>query len=179
LVSRHIERYILEDCPGGVALKMRPAFSALAMAFIASAVLGVSWFMGPFGPNHGSFGGSFYWIWSGFFAVVVAFSLLGALRREDWVITRHETTLTTSFAGWRKSRRIARTRALGIRVEFSTGMGDDGAMFPWRLDVLNDGTRDASGLHVLFQRRRSVDQFLDALREVLPVDVDEKTAPRG
>ena len=179
MVPRRIERYVIEDCPGGVALKMRQASGALSVAGIASAVLGVSWWLGPYGPNHGSFGGSFYWIWSGFFAVVVLLGVLGALRREDWVITRHETTLTTSVAGWRKSRHLARTSALGFRVEFSAGMGDDGAMFPWRLDVLNDGTRDASGLHVRFQRRRSVDQFLDALREVLPVDVDQTTAHRG
>jgi hypothetical protein len=104
--------------------------------------------------------------------------VLGAFSREDWIITRHETTLTSSFAGWRRSRRLARTRALGIRVEFDTGMGDDGAMFPWRLEVLNEDTRDASGLHVLFQRRRSVDQFLAALREVLPVDIDDAAPPR-
>lgn len=177
MVPRRIERYVIEDCPGGVALTMRQAMSALGIAAIASGVLCVSWWFGPYGPNHGYFGSAFYWIWSGFFAVCVVLGLLGALLREDWIITRRDTTVTTSFAGWRRSRRLARTHALGIRVEFSTGMADEGAIFPWRLDVLNEDTRDVSGLHVLFQRRRSVDRFLEALREVLPVDVDE-VAPR-
>jgi hypothetical protein len=178
LVRTRIERYLIEDCPGGVALKMRQAKNGLGVAAIASAVFVVSWWFGPRGPHPTDFGGWFYWVWSGLFGLGVVLGLLGALHREDWTITRRETTVTSSFAGWRRIRRLPRTRALAIRVEFARGMGNDGAIFPWQLQVLDDDTRDGSGLRVLLQRRGSVDRFLEALREVLPLDVDDTARRR-
>jgi hypothetical protein len=175
LVSTRIERYLIEECPDGISVRMRQARNALGVAGIAAAVLVASWWYGPYGPRHGDFNGVFYWVWSGFFAVCVVLGLLGALRREDWTISRRDTGVTTSFAGWRRSRHVPRARALGIRVRFSTGMGNEGAIFPWRVDVLNEETRDVSGLYLLLQRRRSVDRFLEAVRDVLPVDVDDPT----
>ena len=52
-------------------------------------------------------------------------------------------------------------------------------MFPWRLDVLNDGhsgTRPDS-TRARFSGAAASTEFLAALREVLPVDVDD-AAPR-
>jgi hypothetical protein len=70
-------------------------------------------------------------------------------------------------------RRLRRTRALGIRVEFTRGSGREGGVFPWCLHLLNEETGDASGLLVLLQRRRSVNRFLEALREAVALEVDD------
>jgi hypothetical protein len=45
-------------------------------------------------------------------------------------------------------------------------------MFPYRLRFL-DADQTDSGLRIDFQRLRSVDQFLEALRAVLTLDVDD------
>jgi len=41
-----------------------------------------------------------------------------------------------------------------------------------------DDNRNASGLYVHMQRRRSVDRFLETLRAALPLDVEDSTERR-
>jgi hypothetical protein len=173
LVLGRVERYIIEQRSNGIALRMRQAKNALGVAALSAGVLLLSWWFGPYGPRSSDAGGFFYWIWSGFWAVIVIAGLLGALRREDWTITDRETVVTTSFAGWRSARRLPRTRQLAIRVELRESAGE-GRVFPWRLHVLDDN-RNVSGLSVHVQRRRSVDRFLETLRAALPLDVEDST----
>jgi hypothetical protein len=93
------------------------------------------------------------------------------LYQEDWSITDQDVAVRTSLGPWRRTRRIPRARALGIRVEVRTG-SDDEPVFPYRLHVLNAERKD-SGLRIELQLARSVDQFLEALRTVLAVDVED------
>jgi len=173
LVLGRVERYIIEQRSNGVALRMRQAKNASGVAALSLGVLLVTWWFGPYGPRSSDSEGFFYWIWSGFWAVIVIVGLLGALRREDWTITDRETVVTTSFAGRHGTQRLPRTGPLGIRVEFRESAGE-GRVFPWRLHVLDDN-RNVSGLCVHVQRRRSVDRFLETLRAALPLDVEDST----
>jgi hypothetical protein len=175
LIPRRIERYVIEDGPGGVALKMRQAPNALGFAAVTGSVLAVSWWFGPYGPHPTRFEGWFYWVWSGALGLFTILGIVAAWYREDWIITSRDTTVTQSFPGWRRMRRLPRTRALGIRVEYTRGSGREGGVFPWCLHILNEETQDASGLSVLLHRRRGVDRFFDALREVVTLDVDDPT----
>src|SRR5712691_629524 len=84
---------------------------------------------------------SFYWLWSGFFSLVVILGLLGALYQEDWTITEPDIVVTKSVGPWRRTRRVPRARSLGIRVEIITG-GDDGPIFPYRLRFLDAERKD-------------------------------------
>ena len=114
---------------------------------------------------------SFYWIWSGFFALVFILGLVGAYYQEDWTITEQDIVVTKALGPWSGTRRIPRARSLGIRVEIITGV-DDGPIFPYRLRFL-DADRNDSGLWIELQLTRSVDQFLEALRAVLALDVED------
>lgn len=174
MIPGRVERYLVDRCPGGVTLRMRQGRNALGVAAFSVGVLFLSWWFGPYGSRALDFGFSFYWVWSGFWGLVVIAALIGALLREDWTITDRETVATTSFAGWRRSRRLPRTRSLGIRVEHRASSGDSGPIFPWRVHILDD-QRNVSGLCVHLQRRRSVDRLLEALRAGLLLEVEGPT----
>jgi hypothetical protein len=171
-----VERYVIEQSADGAVLRMRQSPNALGVAALSCGVLLLSWWFGPYGPHVTDFGGLFYWIWSGFWAIVVVLGLLGALHREDWTITRQETVVTTSFANWRSVQRLPRTRTLGIRVELRQDT-EEGRIFPWRLHFLDD-KGNTSGLIIRLQRRGSVHRFLEALRAAVPLDVDDTSRHR-
>jgi hypothetical protein len=73
------------------------------------------------------FGGSFIDL-VGFFAVAVVFA-------SACVETGSSPDETADDIPLVAEEPSAAADGAGIRVEFSTGMGDDGAMFPWRLEV--------------------------------------------
>ncbi|PYR90536.1 MAG: hypothetical protein DMF84_20050 [Acidobacteria bacterium] len=64
-----------------------------------------------------------------------------------------------------------KARSLGIRIEIVT-RGDDGPVFQYRLRFL-DADQTDSGLRIDLQLPPSVDQFLEALRAVLTLEVDD------
>jgi hypothetical protein len=173
-----VERYVIEQTADAVVLRMRQSPNALGVAALSCGVLLLSWWFGPYGPHPTEFGGFFYWIWSLFWGIVVLLALGGACQREDWTITREETVVIRSFGGgWRSVQRVPRTRTLGVRVELRQET-EEGRIFPWRLHFLDD-TGDTSGLSVLLQRRGSVHRFLEALRAVVPLDVDDTSRHRS
>jgi hypothetical protein len=180
MTIERVERYLIEQSVQGTVLRMRQGRRALGVAFLSLAVLGVSWWFGPYGPRpalNWALSDSFFWIWSGFFSLIFILGLLGALYQEDWTITEQDILVTKSVGPWRRARRVPRARSLGIRVEIITG-GDDGTIFPYRLRFLDAEQKD-SGLLIELQLARSVDRFLEALRLVLALDIDDPRSPRG
>jgi hypothetical protein len=179
MTLERVERYLIEQSVQGPVLRMRQGRRALGVAFIALAVLCVSWWFGPYGPRpalNWAQSGSFFWIWSGFFSLIFVLGLLGALYQEDWTITEQDIVMTKGVGPWRRTRRVPRARPLGIRVEVITG-GDDGPIFPYQLRFL-DAERKDSGLRIELQLARSVDRFLEALRLVMALDIDDPRSPR-
>lgn len=175
--SERIERYIVDRRFDGVELRMRQARNSLGVAAVAGGAVYLTWWFGPYGPRPGRFEGWFYWIWSGLIAVFGILGLIGAMVREDWIITQSEIVLTSSFATWQNSpRRVPRAGPLGIRVEHRPGKGE-GSIFPWTVHFL-DEQRNVCGLKLELQRSRSVDRLLEALRAVFPLDVDDPAASR-
>ena len=168
-----IERYDIEQSADGPVVRMRQGRRALGVALLSLCVLVVSWAFGPLGPRPAPAWGqsdAFYWLWSGFFALIFVFGLLGAIYREDWTITEQAMLVTSSLGPWRSARRVPRARPLGVRVE--TIARRDGPVFPCRLRFL-DAEGNNSGLRVDLQFTRSVDQCLEALRSVVPLDVED------
>ena len=158
---------------------MRQAGNSLRVGLISAGVLLLSWWFGPYGPRTApAFGGpagrphGFYWIWLSFFAFVLLASLLAMFYTKDVTISDREIVAETSFCWWRWSRRIPRGQALGIWTE-TIESDVEGVAFPYRVHLLDADGR-VSGLHVEFQRRRSVEQMLAALRAVLTLDVRDR-----
>ena len=85
---------------------------ALGVALLSLCVLVVSWAFGPLGPLPAPAWGqsdAFYWLWSGFFALVLVLSLVGAVYREDWTIADREIVVTKAVGPWRRTRASRRT----------------------------------------------------------------------
>jgi hypothetical protein len=91
---------------------------------------------------------------------------------KDVTISDREIVAETSFCWWRWRRRMPRGQALGIWIETIESDGE-GVAFPYRVHLL-DADGGVSGLYVEFQRRRSVEQLLAALRTVLTLDVRDR-----
>jgi hypothetical protein len=108
---------------------------------------------------------------SAFFSLVFSRGLLGALYHEEWTITDQNIVVMKSIGPRGRTRRVPRGRSLGIRVEIITG-GDEGPTFPYRLHFL-DAERRNSGLQIELQLTGSVKRFLEALRSMLTLDVDD------
>jgi hypothetical protein len=179
MTLQRVERYVIEHNAHGTVLRMRQGRRALGVAFISLAVLFASWWFGPYGPRPAldwALSDSFYWLWLGFFSLVFIMGLLGALCQEDWTITEQDIVVTKSAGPWRGTRRVPRAHSLAIRVEIITG-GDDGPIFPYRLCFL-DAERKDSGLRIELQLIGSVDQFLEALRSGLALDIDDPRSRR-
>lgn len=179
MAVRRVERYDIERRAHGIVLRMRQRRRAFAVAFLSAAVLIGSWWIGPYGPRPAMNWGlsdSFYWLWSGFFSLLLILGLLGGLYQEDWTITDRDIVATKYVGPWRTTLRVPRARALGIRVEIIT-RGENGPIFPYLLRFL-DAERKDSGLRIELQLARSVDQFLEALRAVLTLDVDDPRSSR-
>jgi hypothetical protein len=174
MTAGRIERYRIEPCAEGLVLHMRQRGRALSVAFLSAAVLFASWWFGPYGRRPGVDWGQsdlFYWLWSGFFSLIFLLGLAGAFYQEDWTIAERDIVVTKHLGPWRTTRRVARARSLGIRVEILTS-GRDGPIFPYRLRFL-DAEQSDSGLLIELQRAPSVDTFIEALRAVITVDVDD------
>jgi len=174
MTLQRVERYVIEQNARGIVLKMRQRRRALGVALLALAVLFASWGFGPNGPRPAAdwaLSAAFYWLWFGLFSLVFLMGLLGALYHEDWTITELDIVVTKSLGPWERTRRVPRGRSLGIRVEIITG-GDDRPIFPYRLRFLDAERRD-SGLQIELQLTGSVDRFLEALRSVLTLDIDD------
>jgi hypothetical protein len=174
-----IERYDIEQCAHGLVLRMRQRRRALSVAFLSVAVLLVSWWFGPYGPRPAFYWGQsdlFYWLWSGFFSLIFILGVLGAFYQEEWTIGEREILVTKHLGPWGRTRRVVRARSLGIRVEILTSR-HDGPIFPYRLRFL-DAEQNDSGLRIELQLASSVDEFLEALRAALTVDVDDPRSDR-
>jgi hypothetical protein len=174
MTCKRIERYDIEPRPLGIVIRLRQRRRALSVAVVSVAVLFVSWWFGPYGPRPTPDWGQselFYWLWSGFFSLILMLGLIGAFRQEGWTIAEHEIVATKYVGPWRTTRRVPKGPHLGIRIQ-RTAPRDHGPTFPYRLRFL-DAHRNDSGLRVDLRRAPSVDQFLDALRAVLTLDVDD------
>jgi hypothetical protein len=164
-----IERYVITRGVNGVIVKMRQGKQASRLSILSLAVVLVSAWFGPYGPQPMGDGSQFfwfYWMWSGFFLLILVLGFFGAFYQEDWSITEQAIVVTKALAPWRSTRQFSRAPSLGIRIEII-----DDAVFPYRLRFL-DAARTDSGLTVELQQTKSVDQFLDALRQTLTLNIE-------
>jgi hypothetical protein len=169
------ERYSIEQHEGRVVLLMKQGVIGVRVGVICAVVLLGTWWIGPYGPQTVAAlrrPDIFYWIWSGFFTIVLLASLLGApFIRKDVAITGDEVIVESVVYGSKSSRRISRGRPLGIWTE-KLAIHEDGPMFPYRVHFLDASGRDC-GLFIELQRRGSVDRMLDVLRTACTLEVRE------
>jgi hypothetical protein len=178
MTIQRVERYVIEPHVGRIELTMRQGRRALGVAAISLAVLLVSWWFGPLGPRAAprwAESGVFYWLWSGFFALVFILSLVGSVYREDWTITEREIAVTSSIGFRRTTRRVPTGRKVAIRVEHITDRHES-RIFPYRIRFL-DADRNDSGLRVELQSAGSIDRFLEVFRAALTLEVEGSHRP--
>ncbi len=172
MMIEHVERYIIEQCTHGVIIRMRQSRQTLGIGFLSFAVLLVSWWFGPYGPQPASDWANswFYWIWSGFFLLVFILALVGSFYREDWTIVEQGILVTKSIGPWCQYRQVSKAGSFGIRIE---DISDSEAIFPYRLHFFVDEQMDF-GLLIELQMTESVDRFVNALRTALIVDIEDQ-----
>jgi hypothetical protein len=179
MILGRAERYSIEQHDDRVVLLMKQGVIGVRVGIVCAVVLIGTWWIGPYGPQTIAALRTpdvFYWIWSGFFIILVLASLLGApFIRKDIEITDDEVIAESVVYGSKSSRRISRGRPLGIRVE-KVPIHEDGPMFPYRVHFLDANGKDA-GLFIELQRKASVDRLLEALRSAVTLDVRQADRP--
>jgi hypothetical protein len=166
------ERYVVEQQPNGVVIRMRQGLRGLFFLFFSAAVLAATWWFGPYGPRPAAVTGAFYWIWSGGWAFMASMGLLGAFYTEDWTITHDEIAVRRGFRSNGRVRRVAKASSLGLMVERMPPQRGRTPIFPWRVHVL-DAAGARTRLKMDLQRRESVDELLRALRLGMTVQIQE------
>jgi hypothetical protein len=167
------ERYSIEQREGGVVLLMRQRAHGLRLGGLCAVLLFGSWWIGPYRPHSMAPPLLFYWLCSGFFAVVLLASLFVApFYKRDILITDDEVVVETVFY-WSKSiERIRRGRPLRLWVETIVDDGE-GVMFPYRAHFL-DGEGRASGLFIELQTRKGIEEMQRALQTAIALDVTDQ-----
>lgn len=180
MLPERIERYTIEHKKGDIVIRMRQHRAALIGSLISLVVVLASWYFGPHGPRPVMGWAqevTFYRVWTGLFSFFFLLGIIGAMRREDWIITNQDIIVAESIGPWRRIRRGFMTHPLGIRVEW-TPRSDD-AIFPYRVRFQDQVTND-SGLEVEFQQSSSVDSFLKVLCSVRLLEIeDQRTSNRA
>jgi hypothetical protein len=175
MILGQVERYVIEQEPNAVVIRMRQGGNALRLCAIAAVVLGVSWWFGPYGPQPRDLDASFFWIWCAGWTMFLLFGLLGALYREDWTIGAQEIAVRRSFGGTGRVRTMARTSPLKLAVVRDDARGHKrrrDAVFPWLVCFL-DASGNRTKVRLKLQRRDSVDALLAALRSGVTLEVHD------
>jgi hypothetical protein len=175
------ERYSIEKHDDRVVLLMRQGVIGVRVGIVCAVVLIGTWWIGPYGPQTIAAlrrPDLFYWIWSGFFFILLLASLLAApFIRKDVTITDDEVIVDSVVYGSTSSRRISRGRPLSIRVE-KVPIHDDGPMFPYRLHFL-DANGKETGQFIELQRRTGIDDLIASLGTAVTLDVKESEIVSG
>lgn len=177
MIIDHVERYIIERHKCGLRVRMRQGRQAVLLCGISLSVLLPSWWFGPQGPQPSAFWAPpphFYWIWIGFFSLLVVLSLAGAGYRQNFLFAEQEITISQWWGPWSSSRCIPIGPVPVVCIEvLPMGTSTGRALFPFRLHLLDD-ERKLSGVLLEFQVSGSVDRFLQVLRRVYNLEVEDK-----
>jgi hypothetical protein len=175
MVLGFAERYSFEKREDGVVVLMRQGAHGLRVGTLCAVVLFGSWWVGPYGPHSMAppVPVLFYWLWSGFFGLVLFMSLFVVpFYRKDILITDDEVVVETVFYRSTSIKRIRRGRPLRLWIE-TIFEGGERPLFPLRVHFLDAGGR-ASGQFIDFQTRRGIEEMQRALQTAITLDVTDQ-----
>ena len=171
MVLGRAERYTIRQGTEGVVVTMRQTGRALGVALVAAAVLGASWWLGPFGSRTvRGFDGGFYWLWSVAWGAFALLGLLGARYHERWTITDREIIRRDPFSP--SPQRFSRGDTVVLQQHIFDWSGRTRPVFPYRLRLVGADGR-ATAAEFLFSTAEGMAQFVKALRLVVAVTVQE------
>jgi hypothetical protein len=171
MVADRYERYAISHVPEGLQISLWQALPSLGFGVIALVILMACFLTDPY-QNHGR-------IWTGLGVVALALVALFGVRVESWIISDCAIRYKSSL--WHEELSVENSLGtpLILRIEFIP-CDPDGTepAFPHIVHVI--GPRGiAFGAGFQFRTRTSLDRFLETLRAVVPVDVEEVRAARG
>jgi hypothetical protein len=166
------ERYSIEKRDDGVVLLMRQGAHGMRVGGLCALLLFGSWWIGPYGPHSMAVPPLFYWLCSGFLALVLLASLFVApFYRKDILITDDEIVVKTVFYRSRSAERIQRGRPLRLWVETIIS-GGERPLFPYRVHFLDAGGR-VSGVFIELQTRRGIEKIQQAIATAITLEVTD------
>jgi len=172
MVSEWFERYAVTACPEGLHIRMRQALNCVGSGVLALGMLAASWLGGAPASGVG-------WAWIAFWALYGTLAAVGALRKEDWLISDGKIRYRNSSR--RKERCFRRSSGKPLTLRVKALPRDPDAIphfFPHVAHLIGpDGEEIGDGF--AFQRRSSLDRFLETLCLVLPLDVDDQRPRKG
>jgi len=163
---RRAERYTIGQSTEGAVITMCQNREALTFASIAGIIFFASLWFGPgVIPN---LDGWFYALWCALFGVFTLLGVMGAMYRERWVISDREIIVTDTFS-WAR-RRVPREPRLRIHLDAS-GAAVGGAVFGYEVEFDDQGGQPLVP-RFRFSTATGAGDFIEALRLILPVDLD-------
>lgn len=168
MVPDKFERYAVSYGPEGLHIRMRQALRTVGCGVLAFGMLAAC-LVGALDVG---------WAGTGFCVVLVAFVAMCAAWTEDWIITVGEIRYRNSFHI--KERCVRRSgEPVALRVEvFPPDSDGDLPQFPHVVHLIGPDGEEV-GYGFAFRRISNLNQFLETLRLLLPLDVDDHKQRKG
>jgi hypothetical protein len=171
MVADKYERYAISHVPEGLQISLWQALPSLGFGVIALVILTACFLTDPY-PGHVR-------IWAGLGVVALALVALFGVRSETWIISDGAIRYKSSLWHEEISFESSPGAPLVLRIEF-VPCDPDGTEppFPHIVHLIGPHVIEF-GAGFQFRTRTSLDRFLETLRAVVPVDVEEVRAARG
>jgi hypothetical protein len=165
MVADKCERYAISHVPEGLHISLWQALPNIGLGVIVLVILTACFLTDPY-QGHGR-------IWAGLGVVVLALVALFGVRMETWIISDSAIRFKSSLWNKELSFESLPGTPLILRTEI-VPCDPDETEPPFRHVVHMigpGGTEFGDGFR--FRTRTNLDQFLETLRTVVPLDVDD------
>jgi hypothetical protein len=168
MVPDRFERYAVSEGPEGLYIQMRQASHCVGCGMLTLAALAV-------GLAHATSPFDGWWTWMGLCVSFGALIVMSALWTEDWLISSSEIQYQNSFRIRERCIQRSPCEPISLRVEVIPRDPDVEmqAQFPHVVHLIGpDGEEVGYGFN--FRRSSNLDRFVETLRRVLPIEVDDR-----
>jgi hypothetical protein len=162
------ERYAVSDGPMGLHIRMRQASHCVGCGMLTLVAFAV-------GLAHATARFAGWWTWMGLCVFFGALIIMCALWTEDWLISASEIEYQNSFRIRERCIQRSPCEPISLRVEVIPRDPDVELkpQFPHVVHLIGpDGEEVGSGFG--FRRSSNLDRFVETLRRVLPIEVDDR-----
>jgi hypothetical protein len=162
-----IEGYTIFHDREGLHIASRDCYIWIVMFVMSLGLLAEIWVYATYSADGlGEVG----WCWTAAILFFGMASFFGMFYTEDWTITDREFRSRNSFRRWERCYLRPRGKRLHLRLETIIPRTSDD--FPRHVVHVIGSNGDDIGEVFQFQTREHVAQFLEAIRQVVPLHVD-------